>query len=152
MDLSLLIALFLIAFIAGILGAMLGLGGGFFVIPVLTLALNIPIHLAIGASIIGVIATSSAAATVYVQEQLVNVKLAMILETATTVGGIIGAFIAVYLNQRVLSLIFALFMIYAAYSMLSQPEKKHINIARRGLRGRYYDKPWLRGRVLRYCD
>lgn len=148
MDLSLLIALLLIAFIAGILGAMLGLGGGFLVIPVLTLVLKIPIHLAIGASIIGVIATSSAAATVYVQEELVNVKLAMILETATTIGGIAGAFTAVYLNPRVLSLIFALFMVYAAYRMLSQPERKYINM-RRGLRGRYFDKAL--GCEVEYC-
>ncbi len=149
MDIWLLIALLLITFIAGMLGAMLGLGGGFIIIPVLTLMLNIPIHIAIGASIIGVIATSSAAATVYVQEQLVNVKLAMILETATTVGGIAGAFIAVYLNQRVLSLIFALFMIYSAYRLFSQQERKYVGGVKGGLSGRYYDKAL--GCDVEYC-
>jgi uncharacterized membrane protein YfcA len=148
-DIELLVALLFVTFIAGVAGALLGLGGGFIVIPVLTLALKIPIHVAIGASIIGVIATSSAAATVYVQKELVNVRLAMVLETATTLGAIAGAFLAVYLNPQMVSIVFALFLLYAAFQMALQPERSYIASKKDEMRGKYYDK--ARGCDVDYC-
>src|SRR4051812_4012050 len=70
--------------VAGVLGSLLGLGGGIIVVPVLTLLLHIDIRYAIGASIVSVIATSSGAAAAYVRERMTNLRVAMVLEIATT--------------------------------------------------------------------
>src|SRR4026208_620255 len=83
-----------ISVIAGGLGSLLGLGGGIIIIPVLTLLFHIDIRYAIGASIVSVIATSSGAAAAYVRERMTNLRVAMVLELATTSGAICGGRVA----------------------------------------------------------
>src|SRR5690348_15791687 len=80
---------------AGLVGSLVGLGGGVFVVPLLTLAFGLPIHDAIGASIVSVIATSSGAAAAYVRDHITNLRVGMFLEVATTVGAICGALLSV---------------------------------------------------------
>src|SRR5215475_8854598 len=91
---------FAISLAAGVLGAILGLGGGIIVIPALTLWLHIDIRYAIGASIVSVIATSSGAAATYVRERMTNIRVAMVLELATTTGALSGAYLAGRLSVR----------------------------------------------------
>src|SRR5437764_10073059 len=79
--------------VAGVLGSLVGLGGGVLIVPLLTLAFGLPISLAIGASIISVIATSSGAAAAYVRDRLTNVSVGMFLKLGTTTGAISGAFL-----------------------------------------------------------
>ncbi|MEM2979235.1 MAG: TSUP family transporter, partial [Methanomassiliicoccales archaeon] len=102
MDISVLIGLLIFSLIAGLIGSLLGLGGGIIIIPALTLIFGYEMQVAIGASLVGVIATSTGAATHYVHEKMVNIRLGMVLETATTTGSIIGALIAVYTDQSLL--------------------------------------------------
>ncbi|MES0325662.1 MAG: TSUP family transporter, partial [Candidatus Bathyarchaeia archaeon] len=80
----------IIAIFSGFLGALLGLGGGVILVPLLIFLLDIPIHYAAGASIIAVVATSSAATSVYVKNEITNTKLGMFLELATTLGALSG--------------------------------------------------------------
>ena len=75
-----------ISVFAGLLGSLLDLGGGIIIIPVLTLLFKIDIRYAIGASIVSVIATSSGAAAAYVKERMTNLRVAMVLDLATTAG------------------------------------------------------------------
>src|SRR6476660_3224739 len=91
---------FAISVVAGVLGSLLGLGGGIIVIPALTLLLKIDIRYAIGASIVSVIATSSGAASAYVRERMTNLRVAMVLEIATTTGALTGAYVAGHVNSR----------------------------------------------------
>jgi uncharacterized protein len=107
---------------AGVLGALLGLGGGIIVIPVLTLLLHINIRYAIGASIVSVIATSSGAAAVYVRERMANLRVAMVLEIATTTGALTGAYVAGWLQGRWLYVTFGVMMGYSALAMF---RKRH---------------------------
>lgn len=109
---------FLIALAAGLLGALLGLGGGVVIVPGLTLLLGVDIRYAIGASIVGVIATSCGAAAAFVREGVANLRLGMLLETATATGAICGAALAGLVEPRWLYLFFAAVMAYAAISML----------------------------------
>src|ERR1700760_2215073 len=99
---------------AGILGSILGLGGGIIVIPALTLLLKIDIHYAIGASVVSVIATSSGAAAAYVRERMTNLRVAMLLEIATTTGALSGAFLAGILGGQWLYVIFGAMLAYSA--------------------------------------
>src|SRR5207253_1448534 len=90
MSIAVLLILAIAAFLAGLGGSYLGVGGGVFLIPFMTLALSVNIKVAIATSLIGVIATSSGAASVYVRDHLTNLRLAMFLEVATTLGAIAG--------------------------------------------------------------
>lgn len=102
---------------AGLLGSLLGLGGGIIVVPTLTLLLHVPIRLAIGASIVSVIATSSGAAAAYVRERMTNLRVAMFLEMATTTGALTGAYLAGVVDTRWLYLIFGLVLGFSALAM-----------------------------------
>lgn len=104
--------------LAGFLGALLGLGGGLIVVPALTLLLHIDIRLAIGASIISVIATSSGAAARYVADRLANLRVGMFLELGTTTGAITGAYLAGIVHPRLLFILFGLILGYSAIAML----------------------------------
>ena len=106
--------------VVGIFGSLLGLGGGVLIIPMLTLIFNIPIHTAIGTSFLCIIATSSGAATHYVQQRLTDIRLGMTLELATTVGAIIGGLIAGILARNTLSVIFSFLLVYTGLSMLQK--------------------------------
>jgi uncharacterized membrane protein YfcA len=114
---------FLVSTGAGILGALLGLGGGIIIIPTLTLLFKIDIRYAIGASIVSVIATSSGAAAAYVRERMTNLRVAMILEVATTSGALSGAYLAGRLSARWLYLIFGVVMGYSALMMFRKREE-----------------------------
>jgi uncharacterized membrane protein YfcA len=111
-------AIFTSSIVAGVFGSLLGLGGGIIVIPVLTLLLGVDIRLAIGASALGVIATSSGAAAGYVREHMTNLRVAMLLEIGTTAGALTGAFVSGFLNARWLFLIFGLILAFSAIRML----------------------------------
>ena len=113
---------FAISIIAGVLGSLLGLGGGIIVVPVLTLFFHIDIRYAIGASIVSVIASSSGAAAAYVRERMTNLRVAMLLEIATTTGALSGAFLAGVLAGRWLYVIFGVMMGYSALAMF---RKRH---------------------------
>jgi uncharacterized membrane protein YfcA len=102
---------------AGAFGALLGLGGGVIIVPVLTLVLGIDIHYAIGASIVSVIATSSGAAAAYLRDGVTNIRVGMFLEMATTTGAIVGAFAAGYISGPGLSVLFGVLLLYSAYMM-----------------------------------
>ncbi len=101
--------------LAGFLGALTGLGGGTVLVPLLTLAFNVDIRYAIGASLISVIATSSGAAAAYLKEGFTNIRIGMFLEVATTIGALIGAFLATKLSTSVIAVIFGLVLLYSAY-------------------------------------
>jgi uncharacterized membrane protein YfcA len=106
-----------ISFGAGFLGSLLGLGGGMIVIPALALLLQVDIRLAIGASIVSVIATSSGAAAAYVRDRLANLRVAMFLELGTTIGAISGAYLAGIVHPRWLFVLFGLILGYSAVAM-----------------------------------
>ncbi len=115
---------FIIAVTAGVLGSLLGLGGGIIVIPALTLLLKVDIHYAIGASIISVIATSSGAAAAYVRERMTNLRVAMLLEIATTAGALTGAYLAGLISPRWLYIIFGLVMGYSSLAMFRKRKEQ----------------------------
>lgn len=115
------VLIFVTAIVAGAFGSMLGIGGALVLVPVITLFLGVPLKTAIGASIISVIATSSAAQLVYVNRHITHTRLGMLLELTTTVGAIAGAVTAVLVDVRILQVLFALMLLWAAWSMRSRP-------------------------------
>jgi uncharacterized protein len=152
------LALFAVA--AGLVGALLGLGGGIFLVPVMIVLFGVDAQTAIVASLVSVIATSSGSASSYVKEGLSDLRIAMFLEVATVVGGIAGALISVtFLSGRsqLLTLCFVPIVVLAAVLMYRtravdvRPNPPHDSWADRlGLHSRYYDasrKAWIDFRV-----
>ena len=112
------LTIFLVSIVAGFIGAMFGLGGGVLIIPFLTLVEGVPVPLAVGASIVSVVATSSASAATYVQDHLTNLRLGMFLEIGTVAGAITGAFVSVFLPASYLFILFGIILLYATIVMI----------------------------------
>jgi uncharacterized membrane protein YfcA len=112
-DLALLyvILILLASLLAGVLGALAGLGGGVLIVPFLTLFFRVPISLAIGASIISVIATSSGAASAYVKDRISNIRVGTFLVLFTTTGAIAGAAIEHITPVRIVYITFGIVLL-----------------------------------------
>ncbi|QEA52299.1 sulfite exporter TauE/SafE family protein [Loigolactobacillus coryniformis] len=109
--------IFGIGILAGILGAILGIGGGIIITPILTLGFGLDIKYAIGASVISVIATSSGATIAYIKDDLLNLRVAMFLEIATTVGAIIGALLVGVVHPNFLYVLFGGLLLFSSWNM-----------------------------------
>jgi uncharacterized protein len=139
-------AVLLTSVAAGAVGAVLGLGGGILLVPILTIFYGVDLHYAMGASIISVIATSSGAAASYLRTGLSNVRIGLFLALATIAGALTGAELAGIAPVRWLELILGLALAYSAFTTIKQ-----INVelpadvpndwlaVRFGLEGVYYD-------------
>jgi uncharacterized membrane protein YfcA len=123
-------AAFAAAVFAGFLGALFGIGGGMIIVPFLTAFMGIPIHEGIAISIVSVIATSNAGGSSYVEQRITNIELAMFLEVATTVGALIGSFVALLLQSWELFLIFVALLAYVAFTSLKTRKTDEARIAK----------------------
>lgn len=103
--------------VAGLFGALLGLGGGILIVPLLTLGFGLPVREAVGVSLVAVIVTSSAAASVYLERRVANLRLGMTLELFTAVGAGVGGLLAFLVEERVIAALFTLLLVYTAWSM-----------------------------------
>src|ERR1700761_5728492 len=112
--------LFAVALATSVLGGVLGMASGIFIVPVLTVFGRIDIHTAVGASLISVIACSCASAAPFLREKLTNIRLAILLETATTSGALCGVFVAGVIPTAYLYFIFAAILLLSAQQMMSR--------------------------------
>jgi uncharacterized membrane protein YfcA len=88
----------------------------------LALVFGVDIRYAIGASLVSVIATSSGAAAAYVKEGYTNIRIGMLLEIGTTLGALVGAFLATHVSTQTIAIVFGLVLIYSAYESFFSPE------------------------------
>jgi uncharacterized protein len=107
---------------AGVFGSLLGLGGGLLIVPLLTIGFGLPLREAVGVSLVCVIVTSSAAAGVYLERRQANLRLGMTLELFTAMGAIAGGLVAFLLDERVLAGLFAMVLVYVAFTMARGPK------------------------------
>ncbi|GAC1675725.1 MAG: sulfite exporter TauE/SafE family protein [Candidatus Limnocylindrales bacterium] len=149
------LGIFAVSLAAGVLGALAGVGGGILVIPALTGLFGVDIRLAIGASIVSVIATSSGAAAAYVRDRLTNLRIGMFLELATTSGAVIGALLAAVVSPTFLYLLLGIVLLLSAAMQVFRLGEELPDVAtpsatdlRLGLGGTYPDRRL--GREVRY--
>src|ERR1041385_3399630 len=120
MTLAAMLLLVAIGFLAGGFGALAGVSGGIIVTPLLAIYFGLPMHQAIGVTLLCVIATSTATSSQYVERHVTDVRLGMTLELATTVGALIAALVAHHVNSRTLAVLFVCFLLYSAVSMVKK--------------------------------
>lgn len=118
MGLGELVALGVVSALAAVLGSMLGLGGGVFMVPIFTLFFGIDQKFAIGASAIAVVANSVVGSSVHLRTRLTNLRLAMLLQVTTAIGATIGALFSVGADPRIVNAIFGALLLYVALSMI----------------------------------
>ncbi len=102
---------------AGLFGSLLGLGGGILIVPLLTIGFGLPLREAVGVSLVCVIVTSGAAAGVYLERRVANLRLGMTLELFTAIGALVGGLVAFLLSERILAALFSFMLVYVAVSM-----------------------------------
>lgn len=146
--------LFFFAIVAGFFGSLLGIGGGLFIVPFLVLVLHLPMKYAVAASIVSVIATSNAGGSRYVEQGIANLRVGMFLEIFTTLGAVVGAVLALYLQEWIMLLVFAALLVNMAYGAYTTRKLDDRRIAAGSfadgpqdrvcraldLRGSYYDE------------
>lgn len=127
MDWTQAIELGLVSAVAAVLGSMLGLGGGVFLVPIFTLFFGIDPKLAIGASAIAVVTNSVVGSTVHLNSRFTNLRLAMLLQVPTAAGALVGALLAVRAPDRILNALFGAVLAYAAVSMFLRRKTSHLD-------------------------
>jgi uncharacterized protein len=123
---ALALIIFVAGTIAGVLGALLGLGGGIFLVPFLNLALKFPISAAAAISLTTVIATSSSVSAARTGKQLINMRLGMVLEVATAAGSLLGGVTAQMLAQTTIQKLFSGATAVVAVIMLSRLQRRNV--------------------------
>jgi uncharacterized membrane protein YfcA len=102
----------------------IGVGGGVFIIPSLTLFLGVKLKTAIAASIVAVIATSLGGGNVYVRTHLADIRLGIILALATAPSAIVGALLATHVSARFLAGVFAVVLAATGFRMFQSTRQK----------------------------
>lgn len=115
--------LVILGFLAGLLGALTGIGGGVLLTPILALDFGIPIRQAIGTSLVAVITTSAASSSVHLQRHTTDIRLGMTLELATALGAAVMAYLVGYFNRSALEGLFAAFLLYSSFIILRKRGK-----------------------------
>lgn len=113
------VSLLAIAFLTSVMGGMLGMASGVFIVPILAMSGEMSIQTAIGASLISVIACSCASAPQFLRARLVNIRLAAVLEIPTTIGALTGVFLVGVISTSTLYLLFAAVMVASAFQMFA---------------------------------
>jgi len=120
----------LIIFVAGAaaggLGALLGLGGGIFLVPLLNIALGFPIGVAAAISLATVIATSCSVTAGKAGQNLMNFRFGMLLEVATAAGSVLGGITAQYIAQAMLQRLFAGVTAAVAVVTIARANKRNV--------------------------
>ena len=139
---SLALIIFAAGAVAGSLGALLGLGGGIFLVPFLNLGLDFPIAAAAAISLTTVIATSSSVSAGRAGKQLINMRFGMVLEVATAGGSLLGGVTAQMLAQTTVQKLFGASSAVVAVIMLSRLGRRNVldpSVEPGLLGGRYYE-------------
>src|SRR5207248_6515743 len=130
--------------VAGSLGALLGIGGGVFLVPFLNLGLNFPIGVAAGISLATVIATSSTVTAGKAGQHLMNFRFGMVLEVATAAGSVLGGLTAQLLAQTTLQKLFGIVTALVAIATVVRSGKRNVILDPDGdpgiLGGRFHDE------------
>jgi len=130
--------------LAGTLGALLGVGGGVFLVPFLNAALGLPFNVASGVGLMCVIATSSVVSATASERGPANLRLGMVLQIASSAGGLLGGIYVVRLPHRALYIMFAVVTAAIALVVMSRLDRRNVILDNRAdpgaFGGRYFEE------------
>jgi uncharacterized membrane protein YfcA len=126
------VAIFISGLVAGYFGALVGLGGGVVMVPLLNLIFGLPIKTAVATSLCAVCATSIGGTARYLKSELVNIRMGLFLEMTTVIGAVGGGLIALIIKPQIVSVAFAIVLLYTSLNMLAKLNEKDIPLAAGG--------------------
>lgn len=101
----------------GVASGILGVGGGVFLVPILTLGFRVPQHAAQGTSLAAILPTSIVGAWTHWRQGNLDVRVAAWVGAGGAIGAALGAAVALSLPRQLLARGFGLVLLYAAYRM-----------------------------------
>ena len=107
-----------LGFFGGFASGLLGIGGGTLIVPIMTFALGMPIHLATATSMFTMIFTATSGAMEYYQAGLVNLPIALLFAAGTVMGAQIGAFTSGKISSKNLAMLLSIMLIVAGANMI----------------------------------
>lgn len=110
--------------LVGLLGALLGIGGGMVIVPLLVFAWDYEPQLAIGTSVLVVLLNAVSGTWGYIRQKKVCVDAALKFAVATVPGAFLGSYAAEYLQGRLFYLVFGAFFVLAAINMYRKANKE----------------------------
>jgi len=113
-----LIVLIPIVLITGFVSGMVGISGGSFLVPLMVLAIGVPMQVAVGTSTTLVLVTATAGFLGHLSMGHFDVRISIILAIAAIIGSLFGTQLTIKTNPKVLKIIFASTSMIAALIML----------------------------------
>jgi uncharacterized membrane protein YfcA len=110
--------LILFGFLIGIIASLTGVGGGIFIVPILTFFYDFKVNGATATSLTTIIFTALAATINYSRQKRIFYKTGLILIVTTAPGAYLGAWVATIMEERTLGLVFGFFLILVAIRMI----------------------------------
>jgi uncharacterized protein len=136
--------IFAAGILAGGLGTLLGLAGGVFLVPFMSLALHFSFPMAAAISLCTVIATSSSVSAARSGKRLINLRLGMLLEVATGAGSLLGGITAQLVAPAILQKLFGVTTAFIAAMMVSRLNRRNVildpSVPAGALGGRYLEE------------
>ncbi len=117
-------AVFLLGAVAGTFGSMVGLGGGFIVVPILRLVFGLSPAAAAGTSLALVVAGTGSGAATYLMQRRVHLRVGIFVALGGLPGSIAGTIIVHRLPGTAFDSIFALFLLAVAADILINRRKR----------------------------
>lgn len=107
-------------FWVGAVTGLVGVGGGFLIVPALTLLVGLPMQGAIGTSLLIIFMNASAGLLGYSQHVELDGELTVLVATGAIVGSSVGAWASAWVNPALLRKSFALMVLLVAVYVLTQ--------------------------------
>jgi uncharacterized membrane protein YfcA len=107
----------------GTYGTLVGVGGGFLVVPLLLLIYNLSPPAAAATSLVVVCLNALSGSISYLRMRRVDLRTGLILAVATIPGALIGPALAVRVPERAFKIAFALFLLGLAFVLYRRPER-----------------------------
>jgi hypothetical protein len=121
-----------VAFFVGIISAMTGVGGGVFIVPLLSLVYSFSSRQAIGTSLATIVFTSLSSTIGYWRQRRIDYKVGLILALPAAPGAFIGAYLTSFIEEKLLGLFFGVFLVLVALRMALQFNLYRNQIQRKG--------------------
>jgi hypothetical protein len=120
-----------ISLAAGTIGAILGLGGGFIIVPMLVFIFGLSAQVSAGTSLVTLVFTALSGTVGYTWQRRIDYKLGLSLAAASAPGAIIGSIASTYLTSNIVTGLFGCFMIFVSiYVAIGSPAKSSHAVAR----------------------
>lgn len=108
------------AYVAGVIAALTGIGGGVVMVPVFNIIVGLPFQLAVAMSLLAIVANATISSTRYIDAGLVDNRRAPLYSAGAVAGGFAGGRAALLVDEGVLAAAFSALVFYTSVRLVLQ--------------------------------